>query len=58
MEEFEFTYKGFLALLKKDGRNTKGKLRKRLETAKIDDLERLKRSIQEEIRNRRKRGVE
>lgn len=55
MKDFNFTFKGILALLSTDGINSKGKLKKSLESAKISDLECLKRSIQEEIRLRKKK---
>lgn len=58
MKDFNFTFKGILALLSADGINSKGILKKSLESAKISDLESLKRSIQEEIRLRKKRGEE
>lgn len=56
MKEFDFTLSGILDLLSKSGINSKAILKKSLESAKINDLEHLKRSIQEEIRSRKKRG--
>ena len=54
MQKFNFTLKGIIALLSVDGNNSKGILRKSLETAEISELECLKRSIQEEIRLKKK----
>lgn len=54
--QFELTYKGILALLNKDGINSKGILKNALEQATIGDLEQLKSSIQEEI-NKKKGNI-
>lgn len=53
MRQFNLTYKGIIKELSVEGVNSKKRVRLALENASIHDLENLKRSIQEEIRNRK-----
>ena len=49
MNDFDFTYKGLIELLSKDGRNTKGTILKALKGAKTQELEKLAHSIMNEV---------
>ena len=53
MRQFNLTYKGIIKELLVEGTGSKKRVRVALENASINDLENLKRSIQEEIRNRK-----
>ena len=53
MRQFNLTYKGIIKELLVEGVNSKKRVRVALENASVNDLENLKRSIQEEIRRRK-----
>ena len=53
MRQFNLTYKGIIKELMVEGTGSKRRVRLALENASVHDLENLKRSIQEEIRNRK-----
>lgn len=53
MRQFNLTYKGIIKELTVEGTGSKRRVRLALENASINDLENLKRSIQEEIRKKK-----
>lgn len=52
MEKFDFTLTGLKKLLNTEGINSKGILKKAFDNARIVDLQKLKKSIDEEINNK------